>query len=158
MILNDVTSWLCSSAIYQLQANTADLEQWLWQIADTKIRTDLSLKSWVPVHPRYSTYDFSGTTVSGAISSTWWREELLLHPSCMLLRRGGGLRARGPPAPGTAGGQIEAYGLPANGFSERRDSCCGGWQKPIQVNFTMSFSRPTAFYSRITPVFAIPPC
>src|SRR6218665_1124730 len=28
----------------------------------------------------------------------------------------------GPPALGTAGGPIAAYGLPANGFSERRDS------------------------------------
>src|SRR6218665_1296195 len=40
-------------------------------------------------------YHFFGTTVSEAISSTWWREQLLLHPSCMLPRRGGGLRARG---------------------------------------------------------------
>ena len=47
------------------------------------------------VRPWYSPYNFSGTTVSGAISSTWWRKQLLLHPSCMPPRRGGGLWARG---------------------------------------------------------------
>ena len=54
-------------------------------------------------------YDFSGTTVSEAISSTWWRERYYcIHPVCHpgmvgIFGRGG------PPAPGTAGGQIAAY-------------------------------------------------
>src|SRR6218665_3649008 len=33
--------------------------------------------------------------VGGGIGWRWWHEQLLLHPSCMLPRRGGGLRARG---------------------------------------------------------------
>src|SRR6218665_1741662 len=49
----------------------------------------------MPVHPRHSPYDFFGITVSGAISSTWWREQLLLFPSCMPLRRGGGFAGVG---------------------------------------------------------------
>src|SRR6218665_3826664 len=49
----------------------------------------------LPVLPRYSPCDIFGITVSGAISSTRWREQLLLHPSCIPPRRGGGLRAWG---------------------------------------------------------------
>src|SRR6218665_923340 len=55
-------------------------------------------------------------------------EQLLLHPFCRLCYPGvvGVCGRGGPPAPGMAGGQIAAYGLPANGFSERRDPCSGG--------------------------------
>src|SRR6218665_1732355 len=65
--------------------------------AKTQFRSTKSGKAIIPsgVIPFKFITPNTGTTVSEAISSTWWREQLLLHPSCMPPRRGGNLWARG---------------------------------------------------------------
>src|SRR6218665_678308 len=128
---------------------------WVSFLIRNSLCQTMSLKSWVPVRPRYSPYDFSGTTVSGAISSTWWREQLLLHLSCMLSRHGGVCGREGPLAPGTAGGQIAAYGLPVNGFSERRDSL---WRltETYSSQFHNVLLTSYGIYLRISPPFRDP--